>query len=551
MVKVSYILLISFFITSSACAKTTVNGRLTGTDGKPMSLAHVFLTYPSDDNPISSVVVQKDGKFKIVINSEGLWILHFTGIFHHEYQIAIYTGEQKNISLDVKLQTYNYSPDFSSMKVIGNFNGWSIPKAIDLKKDKEGTYTAYVDNKTDTLIYRIINFRTGGKVEGTDAHGYLPTGVDSKGTEGYNSFLVAKKGNIKIVFDPRKLVNSEQTTSFKITPDTSFESKFAKAFAILEDTKQKYKTEVYAHLQKHNFGFKFDFMPFIDSVKSLLNSESNELIRQVYQLSYFWMKYMNEPGHEVDFKTSRETLKIIPPNSMVWSLDSISISEALTHSSIKEYEKEKFVHKVLDTNPMERTKTILLRDEITRRFHALEDKKIIPYLAILLDQFGDSPEALYDGKKYSQFYVKLKNGVRAPEFSVKSLSDTSQHFTNDSFKGKYYLLDFWAATSSTSKDEIANLQKAYDMYGREKLTIVSISLDSSSVDAVKFIHSNKEIPWLNAIEEKCLNSQLCKKFEVYSLPKAILVNTEGIIAAIGWDLHGLNFLKTLKKYLGE
>jgi peroxiredoxin len=551
MVKVSYIFLFSFFFTVSVYAQTTVSGRLTGTEGKPISLAHVFLTYPSDDNPISSVVVQKDGKFKIVINSEGLWVLHFTGIFHHEYQIAIYTGEQKNIRLDVKLQTYNYNRNFSSMKVIGNFNGWSIPKAIALKKDQDGKYSAIVDNKSDTLVYRIINIRTGGKVEGTEADGYTPTGVDSKGIEGYNSFLIAKKGKVKIEFDPRKLVNSDKPTSFKFTPANSFESRFANAYATLEDTRQKYKTELYSHIDEHEFGFKFDFSHFIDTVKNLLNSEADTLIKQVYQLSYFCLKYMSEPGHEVDSKTSRETLKIIPPNSIVWSLDSASISEVLRYSAIKENLKEKFVREVLDANPMERTKTILLRDEIARRFHALEDKKILPYLAILMDQFGDSPEALNNGKKYADFYVKLKNGVRAPEFSVKSLSDSSHHFTNDSFKGKYYLLEFWATSSSTSKDELANLKKAYDKYGGEKLTIVSISLDSSSVDAVKFIHSNMEIPWLNAIEEKGLDSKLCKSFEVYSLPKSILINPEGIIEAIGWDLRGSNFLKTLKKYLGE
>jgi len=550
MMKVSYILLLSFLFSAFTFAQTTVYGRLTGINGKPMSLAHVFLTYPGDENHIGSVVVQKDGTYNIVINSEGLWILHFTGTFHHEYQIAIYNKELKNINLDVKLQTYSYNHNFSLAKVIGNFNGWSIPNAIELKNDKGGKYSAIVDNKSDTLFYRIINIRTGGKVEGTEADGYSSTGVDYNGIEGYNSFLIGKKGKVKIVFDPGKLPISDKPACFKLTPANSFESAFAKAFAFFEDVKLKYKNDIFSNLAEHHWGFKFNFSPFIDTVKSLLTTETNDIIRQVYQLSYFWLRYMSEPGHYVDFLTSRETLKNIPTNSMVWTLDSTCISEALRLSSYKEKINEKFVHEVLDTNPSQRIKAILLRDEIERKNQRLEDRRIVPYLTTLLDQFGDSPEAIREGIKYSGF-VKLKSGVRASEFSVKSLSDTANHFTKDSFKGKYYLLNFWASTSQSSKDEFANLQIAYQKYGKEKLSILSVSLDSSSVNAINFINGNKEIHWMNAIEEKGLDSQLCKNFEVYSLPKSVLVNSEGIISAIGWDLHGSNFEKTLKKYLGE
>jgi peroxiredoxin len=217
---------------------------------------------------------------------------------------------------------------------------------------------------------------------------------------------------------------------------------------------------------------------------------------------------------------------------------------------MKDILQEKFIYNVLDTNPVERTKTILLRDEIEKRFIRLEESKIIPMLSILLDQYGDSPEAKIDGKKYFN-YVHVKRGEKAPEFSVKLLQDSTKHITNNNFKGKYCLLEFMSSTSSACKDEIVNLKKAYDKYSREKLDIVTISLDSSAVDAAKFIRENVEVPCFNAIEEKGLDSKLCKNFEVYSFPKAVLINPEGIISAVGWDLHSKNFLNTMKKYLGE
>ena len=39
-------------------------------------------------------------------------------------------------------------------------------------------------------------------------------------------------------------------------------------------------------------------------------------------------------------------------------------------------------------------------------------------------------------------------------------------------------------------------------------------------------------------------------FEIYSIPKSVLIDPKGNIAAAGWDLRGGNFLKTLEKYLG-
>lgn len=549
MIRVFYFFIILLMLSASASAKITVYGKLTGINGKPISVAHVFLTYPSDEKPIKMTDVQKDGKYKIVIDSEGLWVLHFTGVFHHEYPVVIYSSEPKTINLDVKLRTYNYSHSFSSVKVIGNFNQWLVPRAIKMKKDKDGTYSVIVNSKSDTVFYKLINVRTGGKVEGTNADGYIPSGVDPIGIEGYKSFMVAKKGKVKIVFDPKKIIHSDQTASFKFIPANSFESRFARAYAILEDTRQKFKSELYKSIDEHNwFKFKFNFKPFIDSVKESITSEPDSLIRQVFLLSNFQLKYISTKKHYIDGLTSRQVLDSIPPSSIIWSLEPGSIFIALNNSAFPKSKQNKYIKKILDTNPMARTKEILLSDIIDRNFHSLQYNKILPYLSILLDQYGDSPEALNEGKLYSEKYIILKKGVEAPKFSVKSLVDSS-HFTNDSFIGKYYLLNFWSASNHNSIDEISNIEKAVKKIRNKKFEIVTVSLDGSSNEVIQFIGNKTNTSWHNTIEEKGLESQLCKNFEVYSIPKSILVDPKGKIVAIGWDLRGKNLLNTLRKYL--
>ncbi len=547
MLRISSCLLILFLFSVSASAGITISGKLTGADGKPMSVANVFLTYPGDNRPIKSVEVRKDGDFRIPIDSEGLWTLHFTGTFHREYEIAIYADNEKDIRLDVRLGTYRYQTNFDRAAVIGNFNRWSFARRVYLKKDKDSNYSAIVDCKLDTIIYRLVDVRTGGDFEGTSAMRYVPNGID-----GYSALMIAKKGKVRILLDPHKLVESDLPASFKVIAADSIESRFAKSYAIFEDTRQAYTSSLYWHVAELKMGsFKFDFKPVIDSVKNLLNVEPEGLIRQVLQFDYFGLTDLSTFTHYVDVKTSRETLTGVSPSSVIWSLAPELLSDALNQASFGPYQRKEYIQKVLDTNPMPGTKEVLLRDEIVRNFHSLHYNQIPPYLEPLVDQYGDSPEAQNEGKLYSADYLRLKDGAQAPAFSVRSLPDSIHLFTNDSFKGKYYLLNFWATTSATSLDEIKNLQNAYDLYKQKGLVILSISLDSTAENVIKFRQGKWKMPWMSAIVDSSFDSQICKPFEVYSLPKSVLVNPEGKIVAEGWELRGSNFLKTLRKYLGK
>jgi len=547
MVKVYSLLFILFFFFAHASAMITVSGRVTGTDDKPISVARVFLTYPSDDQPIKSVEVQKDGDFKIEIDSEGLWMLHFIGIYHHEYSIAVYANNAKEIKINVKLETYHYGNSFDGVKVVGNFNNWLVPRGIVMKKDSDGTYSAIVDSKTDTLFYRLVNARTDGEMEGTETDGFVPNGIN-----GFSSFLIAKKGPVRIVFDPKKLKYSARPESFKFENLSSIQSKFAQAYATLVDGIHEFRISLYTHTANRQIvGFHFNYKPFIKKVKNLMRKERKGLVHQVLLLSYFELNYKNTNGTYENAITPRKLLKEIPSNSIVWSLYPHAILEMLSQGAFSEPEMDRIVHRILDSNPMARTKEILLADVIGRKFHSFQYSEILPYLSILLDQYGDSPEAIAFSKTYAITYIPLKLGKSAPLFSVKSLSDPSQRFNNNSFKGKFYLLSFWASSNKECIKEIEDIGNAYKKYKDKNLEILSISLDSSSQNVSKNKFIKLRMPWSNNISVKGFDSKICKDFEVYSIPKSILVDPSGNIVASGWDLREDNLDKTLAKYLGN
>ncbi len=548
MVKVCYFFISLIILNVSAQAKITVYGRVTDTRGKPIPVAYVFLTHPSENNPVKQIEVQKNGKYEIAVDSKGLWMLHFTGLFHHEYEIPIYYRRSKKLRLDVKLSTYHYGYKYNHPKVFGNFNGWQKYRAVSLKKNKDGKYSAEVNCKSDTVIYRLIYVRTGGEVAGTDADGYIPNGIDSGGIKGYNSYIVSKKRQVNIVFDPSKLVRTAGRQSFRFYPAGSFEAKFARAYAALEDTKRLYLSGLYSHFAKFDLSYKFDFGYPLGKLKNRINKEKNGIIRQVLMLNYFELSYLSTHGNYVQISTARLVLKGIPFNSVIWSLSPHSIFRALSKAMFPEALKDKYIHMLLNKNPVARTKEELLHDVIDWKFHTLNYRGILPYLSILMDQYGDSPEALSYGKEYSR-YIKLKAGDKTPDFSFKSLTDSSRVFTNKTFLGKYCLLYFWSDSNKTSVDEIYSLEKTADQYAGKNCKVLAVSLDKSKNNAEDILMKYPDTSVLNAIDKNGLAGDLCRRFEIYSVPAAVLINPDGIISALGWELHGANLTKTMDKIL--
>lgn len=525
------VLFVIIVISTTAAAKTVVYGRVTGTDSKPISVANVFLCHPADSIPVERVSVRKDGNYTVAIPSSGIWMLRFTGIFHREYPIAIYAINGVRVRLDVRLRTYNYGSVFTPA-LIGNFNGWSVPRRIPLQEGKDGIYSATVSSNSDTLIYRLVNVRSGGEVEGTDADGYITNGM-----ENYNSFIIAGKREVRIEFDPNRLPFSKKPSTFKFANGSSFEARFARAYAVFEDARQNSTSAFFKSVVDHHpMGFKFDYAPYLNRVETMLHREHSKLVRHALDLSYFAITYISTNGVYVKPQLCQLLLKSIPPDSPVWSLRPSTISEALDFAGYPVYKRMDYIQEVLNTNPVPQTKIILLSDRIKLMSRSLNPGEMIPYLSILVDQYGDSPEAKACGKTYSG-YLQPKDGKPAPQFSVNSYPDTSLHITNNLFKGKYFLLDFWSPSVRSSVGETRRLQRLQKEYVNKNIVMVSVALNFPSKSRRKRAIQEKMLRY-NAEVQNGFNNKICEDYEVYSLPKLVLIGPTGNIVASGWELHG-------------
>jgi peroxiredoxin len=125
---------------------------------------------------------------------------------------------------------------------------------------------------------------------------------------------------------------------------------------------------------------------------------------------------------------------------------------------------------------------------------------------------------------------RLAIGNIAPE--IKLVNPNGDSVKLSSFRGKYVLIDFWAAWCSPCRKESPNMVKMYGMFHEKGFEIFSVSLDKSKSDWEKAIKDDK-LEWTHGSDVKYWDSAPAKLYGVKSIPYTVLIDKEGKIVAKG------------------
>ena len=108
-------------------------------------------------------------------------------------------------------------------------------------------------------------------------------------------------------------------------------------------------------------------------------------------------------------------------------------------------------------------------------------------------------------------------------------------FDISQYKGKVVLVDFWATWCGPCVKELPNVKETYKKYQDRGFEVVGISLDSDEDELRNFLKSEK-LPWPilfgGGDDSDGWSHPMAKKYDVTSIPTAILLDQQGKVVSV-------------------
>lgn len=135
-------------------------------------------------------------------------------------------------------------------------------------------------------------------------------------------------------------------------------------------------------------------------------------------------------------------------------------------------------------------------------------------------------------------------GTIAPNFSQPDTSN--QPVSLNQFRGKYVLVDFWAAWCRPCRMENPAVVAAYNAFKDKNFTVLGVSLDQNRDSWVKAINDDN-LAWNHVSDLKYWQNEVAQLYKIQSIPANMLIDPNGKI--IARDLRGQALYDTLQQLL--
>ena len=140
---------------------------------------------------------------------------------------------------------------------------------------------------------------------------------------------------------------------------------------------------------------------------------------------------------------------------------------------------------------------------------------------------------------------KVQVGSVAPDFTLPDVDGNPVSLS--SFRGKYVLVDFWAAWCPDCRKENPNIVAAWNKYKDKNFAVLGVSLDRNRDQWLAAIEKDG-LTWTQVSDLKYWSSDAAVLYCIRWIPMSFLIDPEGKIVSIGLEGEELhNKLEELLK----
>ena len=163
---------------------------------------------------------------------------------------------------------------------------------------------------------------------------------------------------------------------------------------------------------------------------------------------------------------------------------------------------------------------------IAERIGEMSPETAEPSYRDFLENYRDFPRYTSFLKNFYHEIKSVSPGQPAVDFALPN--QNGKIVKMEDYKGKYVLLDFWAAWCIPCLNEFPHMRSLYKKYSREDFEIVAISLEEDSLVWRRALN-RFENPWVQLYGGNGFEQEIFESYRGGGIPFYILVDRQGLI----------------------
>jgi len=536
-------------VSLAACAhaaQMNVEGKITRLDGTAIPGAAAVLI-DAAGTVHATATADRDGHFQLRTPGPGLFLLRSGGPGYSWKQALLVAGSaEERVSVHVQLGTPKYNADFANLLLRGD-SPRSPLHGKTLVRQPDGTYTVEVETTERELLFAISDVAQGNQLITAPGVG------ESRLVGGFTFYSIARPadGRVRVLFDPARLPRAEGTSVLRFDDASSPLARLNEAYADIlrwiQARGQLLQQQVAAG-QQLNAKSAAPLPPkaWLDRVVASIEQEHSAIVRHTWLLQYLAMTL---PARAADPKLIKRALDELTPGSSLWQIGPYEAGWSL---ALMEADEQYLSYGLRIAGAIEdrQLRAYILADVIAALLGEGNRKLAQPLVDRLRTDSADVRRAKAIITRFDES-SRVKRGKAAPKFEAASIENPQILYSNDTFRDKVLLLDFWATLCAPCIREIPFMQSAYDKFHERGFEILSYSADASREIVAEFRKERYPMPWLHAIDRELREgkSPIFTDFDAFGFPTSVLIDgRSGNVLAANDDLRGEKLEATLERH---